>query len=177
MSKDKSAKKETIGKTVAKHQKEKSRETGTANVMELADYHLEKSDYMGELQRTVLENRDKDYFVGEDFFLEVITRKDKLLPDTLRNQFVAKKKCPSPAPASAAFQYIHSSEEIVFLWQLPRMEKCQELYENREKVVKEEQELLGYVIEFFNGDLMELAQTLSGETSKTLQKSVKIVEH
>lgn len=118
-------------------------------------------DYLDELTDTVRKNIDK--FEG-DFYVVVITKNEKLMPNVFRNYFLARATCPTPDYDQAVFQYVAKDEDIFFLWAIPTKEACIYLKENALFVVDEEKELLSMVLDFASGELYKLAKRLNGES-------------
>lgn len=103
----------------------------------------------------------KDY-VG-DFFIAVMTKRERLMTNVLRNYFVARQSCPTPNYEQAVYKYHRSEERIEFLWVIPDRETCIIMKEQALEVVPEERDLLQFILEFADGTLMRLAQKLNGE--------------
>lgn len=97
----------------------------------------------------------------DNFFVEVITKKEKLMQNVLRNYFIARHSCPTPAHDQSVFMYNADDESIEYLWTVPDKETTETLYENAPIV--EEKELLNCVIAFKNGELYNWMRKLNNE--------------
>lgn len=107
--------------------------------------------------------RGKQMFPSQDFYLIVETKKERLMHNVLRNYFYPRLSCPTPVYDQAVYQYHHSDERIDFLWVLPSKDTCELLYQDRFQVEPFEIELLGFVLAFYDGTLLEKAKKLNGE--------------
>lgn len=98
-----------------------------------------------------------------NFFVVVITKKEPLMPNVLRNYFYARISCPTPDYDQTVYQYLHKDEALNFLWVIPSRDTCLILKENALRVVPEERQLLDFVLSFSDGSLFKLAKKLNGE--------------
>lgn len=117
-------------------------------------------NYMQELF-TCIADFKKNYY--QDFYVVVLTKKERLMPNVYRNYFFARKSCPTPDYDQALFKYHSQKEAIEFLWVIPSRDSCMLLKNNALQVAPEERTLLGYVLEFADGTLFKLAKKLNGE--------------
>jgi len=97
------------------------------------------------------------------FFIIVITKNERLLPNVFRNYFFARRSCPTPDYDQSVFRYNNLSEEIEYLWTIPSQDACYHLLNNINQVHRDEHELLSYVVDFKKGKLFTLAKKLNGE--------------
>jgi hypothetical protein len=119
-----------------------------------------QEDYLEELAACVLEFRKK-YL--QDFFVAVLTKNEKLMPNVFRNYFVPRMTCPTPNYDQTVFRYRHEIEEIEFIWSIPCREACFYLRENAMHTPPDERDLLEYVIAFSDGTLYHLCRHLNDE--------------
>lgn len=98
-----------------------------------------------------------------DFYVIVITKKEKLMPNVLRHYFLSRHSCPTPQYDEAVYRYHRKDDRIEFLWVVPSKETCQYFVMNALDVLDEEKELLNFVLQFTNGDLDLLAKKLNNE--------------
>lgn len=97
------------------------------------------------------------------FFVVVITKNEKLMPNVFRNYFFARKTCPSPDYDQAVYRYDHQHDCINFIWVIPSQEASHHLKDNALLVVPEERQLLQFVLDFADGTLYKLAKVMNGE--------------
>lgn len=109
-----------------------------------------------------------------NFFIEALTKKEKILANTLRNYFCARQSCPTPHFDQTVYRYNKEKEEVEFLWVVPDQETCEIFRENITKIVPNERALLKNVLEYYDGTLFRKAKEFNGETMKagvTLEES------
>lgn len=113
-------------------------------------------------------DRCKKDFLG-DFYITVITKNEKLMPNVFRNYFYGRLSCPTPDWDQTVYKYKRKGNQVVFMWVIPSKVACEHLLENANYVVREEQELLKYVKAFDNGTLMKLAKELNNEKEDSVE--------
>lgn len=96
----------------------------------------------------------------EDFYIVVITKKERLMPNVIRNYFFPRSSCPTPDYDQTVYKYSKSGD-IEFIWVIPKKEAC--LYMIKHALEVEEKELLGFVLDFLDGTLMKKAMILNNE--------------
>ena len=110
-----------------------------------------------------------------DFYIACLLKKEKLLQNVLRNYFVPTLACPTPHFDQTVYKFNANKEDLQFLWVVPDQETCEVFLENKEKIVPEEQALLKYVLEYYDGTLFNMAKKLNGESQfagSALEKSL-----
>lgn len=129
-------------------------------------------DYVSNLYESV--KKGKQIF-GEniDLFVNVITKKERILKNVLRNYFTCRKTCPTPDYDQAVYRYDHKTDDIIFLWVIPARDVCNELSLNASNIPKEQHELLRYVLEFKDGTLYRKSKELNGEKIDKLGSQLK----
>ncbi len=118
------------------------------------------TDYEKNLQECV--DRGKKALIG-DFFVEVITKKEPLMPNVIRNYFSFRNSCATPNYDQVIYKYTAKNDQIEFLWVIPSRGICHMLLENRLQVPPEEYGLLEFVLQFESGELFKKCKTLNGE--------------
>lgn len=103
----------------------------------------------------------------DDFYVVVITKKEKLLENVLRNYFLQTIDCPTPDYNQSVFRYDSKKEELEYLWTVPDKETCDMFQQNAIHIVPEERQLLDMVLKFRNGTLLQQARRLNGENLQT----------
>lgn len=106
--------------------------------------------------------KDRKSYKGR-FFIVVITKNERLLPNVFRNYFYSRHTCPTPDYDQSVFRYNNLSEEIEYLWTIPSQDACLHLLAHVNEVHRDEHELLSYVIDFKKGKLFTLAKKLNRE--------------
>lgn len=98
-----------------------------------------------------------------DFFIEVITKQEPLMPNVIRNYFSFRHSCPTPNYDQAVYKFTLKNDQIFFLWVIPSRGICHLLLDNRLSVPPEEYGLLEFVMRFESGDLFKLCKKLNNE--------------
>jgi hypothetical protein len=119
-----------------------------------------QKEYLDNLLQCVSDHRKK---MPTDFYVVVLTKNERLLPNVFRNYFFARSSCPTPDYDQSVFKFYSEREEIVFLWSIPSQDACIHLKENAILVAPEERELLACVLDFADGTLYKLAKKLNSE--------------
>lgn len=99
----------------------------------------------------------------DNFFLVVITKKEPLLENVLRNYFFHRSTCPTPDYDQAVYRYVKKDDAIEFLWVIPSKDACLYLKKNAKLVIPDEHSLLNYVLRFADGTLYAWAKRLNDE--------------
>lgn len=107
-------------------------------------------------------------FVG-DFYITVITKNERLMPNVFRNYFYGRLSCPTPDWDQTVYKYKRKDNQIVFMWVIPSKDACEHLQINALQVANEERELLKYVLAFHDGTLLKLAKELNGEKAHSIE--------
>jgi hypothetical protein len=119
-----------------------------------------QEDYLYELVACVQEFR-KQY--NQDFFISVLTKNEKLMPNVFRNYFIPRLSCPTPNYDQAVYKFNKEKEDIEFIWSIPCKEACEYLKVNSLSVPKEEHDLLYFVLAFADGTLDKICRQLNKE--------------
>jgi len=98
-----------------------------------------------------------------DFFVVVITKRERLMPNVFRNYFFARQSCPTPDYDQTVFWYHAQDQVINYLWCIPDKETCITFKENALHVVEEERALLQHILDFADGTLFAVAQKINKE--------------
>lgn len=101
------------------------------------------------------------------FFIVVITKREPLMQNVLRNYFTARHSCPTPDYDQTVWHYISHDDSLHYLWSLPSRDACYHLKDNALYVCEEERSLLQHVLDFADGTLFKLAKKLNGESLKS----------
>lgn len=106
-------------------------------------------------------NHEKIY-VG-DFYVEVITKKERLMQNVLRNYFFATQACPTPTWDQTVYRYHRDTDSVEFLWVVPAKDICEMFTIDAIHIKESERDLLNFVLQFNDGSLLRLAKKLNGE--------------
>lgn len=119
-----------------------------------------QEDYMKNLLECVDEGFKK---YPKDFYVVVLTKKERIMENVLRNYFFARQSCPTPDYDQSVYRYKREGGVIEYLWTIPSKDACLLYLENASNIVYEEKALLSFVINFANGNLFKLAKKFNGE--------------
>jgi len=119
-----------------------------------------KDGYLHHLFEAV--ENGKKQFHG-DFFIVVLSKRERLLTKVFRNYFFARQSCPTPTYDQTVFRYLRNDDVIEFIWTVPDLETATVFKANRHQVAPEEMELLKFVLDFYDGTLDKIAKTLNNE--------------
>lgn len=148
----------TVGKVAIDLQK---KESPTHDPIEL-EREMHK-DYEAHMQQAI-DRGLKDH--PKDFYVVVLTKKERLLENVLRNFFLTRQSCPRPEYDQTVYRYDRATDTIEFLWVIPSKDTCQLFKQNALDIVPEERGLLEYILKFYDGTLDATANTLNGEFEK-----------
>jgi len=102
-----------------------------------------------------------------DFYLTVITKKERLLENVVRRYFIDRESCPTPEFDQTVFRYVKKDDALKYLWTVPDIQACHELYINAADVSDELKPLVSMVLDFRSGRLDRIALQLNGEEPTT----------
>lgn len=121
------------------------------------------TDYDKNLELCVQSNKGK---LEGDFYVVVITKKERLLQNVIRAYFFARISCPTPDYDQAVYKYDRATGDLRLLWIIPSQQGANMMSSNSHLVPLEQHELLSFVLRFRDGDLFELAKKENGETKE-----------
>lgn len=150
-------KRETIGKMVSDLKKKEPETRDPIEIGRAASKSFEK------VFMETLDAAKKEFI--DDFYIEVITTKDRILDRVIRNRLVARRSCPTPTYDHAVYKYHHDDERIEFLWVVPAKDICSMFKEHALEIVKDERELRDFALDFLDGTLLKRCKQLNGEKS------------
>jgi|SRR6185369_9630184 len=110
--------------------------------------------------------RSKKLFTG-DFYVVVLTKKEKLLENVVRHYFFGRLTCPTPDYDQTVYKFVSSHESLEFLWVIPSKDTCEHLRDHALEVDPSERDLLHYILDFYDDTLMKKAKKLNGEALET----------
>ena len=100
---------------------------------------------------------------GQDFYIVVVTKREKLLTRVMRHTFIARKSCPTPHFDEAVYKYTYKDERIQFLWVLPDIETSNYLINNYLMLDPVERQLADFVLKYTDNELLHTAMKLNNE--------------
>lgn len=98
-----------------------------------------------------------------DFYIVVLTKKERLMQNVIRNYFFTRISCPTPEYDQAVYKYSRHEDKIEFLWVVPSKHTCEMYKQHPLEVPKEEKELFNFVLDFEDRTLLRKAIELNNE--------------
>lgn len=132
-----------------------------------------QKEYMDTLIGTILADRDR--YPG-DFYVVVETKREKLMPNVLRNYFFSRHTCPTPTYDQSVFRYNKASESIEYVWTVPDKLVVEYIEKHAHEMPASERPLIEYVFSFLDGSFDILCKKLNNESDNKLNDGVLIVE-
>lgn len=102
-----------------------------------------------------------------DFYLTVLTKKERLLENVIRRYFIDRQSCPTPEFDQTVFRFCRKDDALEYLWTVPDIQACHELYANAISVSDELKPLVEMVLDFRSGKLDKLAIELNKEAGSS----------
>lgn len=125
-----------------------------------------------EIEREMHKDYEKEIFTcikdhlkvfNDSFYVMVITKKEPLMQNVMRNYFFARQSCPTPDYDQTVYKYHWKEDALEFMWVIPSKDACLYFLENALLIDEEEKDLLNFVMQFASGDLFRLAKKLNNE--------------
>lgn len=98
-----------------------------------------------------------------DFFVVVLTKNEKLMPNVFRHFFFARHTCPTPNYDQAVYKYYANDERLDLIWVIPDRNSSHWIKDNALTIPKDHKQLLNFVLDFDDGSLYKLCKKLNGE--------------
>lgn len=143
-----------------------------APVQDIGKGIAENAKYIENLKEAV--DRGIKQYEG-DFFVTVLTKRERLLSNVIRFYYIPRQSCPTPNYDQSVYKYHRDKEEIEYIWTVPDPETCQVYLDNALQVAPEEKDLLRMIISFANGSLTDYCQELNGEKYQSLELEKKTI--
>jgi len=123
------------------------------------------NECLSEYEKELLKCADlgKKSYKGS-FFITVITKKERLMENVLRNWFIHRLSCPTPDYDQTLYRYDKQRDDLEFIWTIPSKDACLYLKSNAMEVTESERALLKFVLDFADGTLFKRAQKLNNES-------------
>lgn len=149
-------KRETIGKIATDLQKNAQDNTHSAD----EQMREQLSEYVSNMEQCIARALTK---YSTDFYIVVLTKKERLFGNVLRSYFIDRHTCPTPEYDQSVYRYDRSIDDVDLVWVIPSKDTVEFLLDHMLEVPSQERSLLNFVIDFSDGTLLTLAKTLNGE--------------
>lgn len=134
------------------------KEPETRDPIELEKYM--QQEYFEYLIECIESNRS--HYPGP-FFIVVLTKNERLMPNVFRNYFFARSSCPTPDYDQTVFRYDQKEDMLEYIWTLPSRDACIHLKEHALEVTQDERVLLKFILDFADGTLYKVAKHYNNE--------------
>jgi hypothetical protein len=115
-------------------------------------------DMQREMQKSVLKELEdiiaKHRHYAPSYYIVYLLRKERLIPNAIRQQFVVRQTRPKPDYDSSLFSYDNDSSTLKYHWTVPDEQTCQYLLLNKDHLRDDEKELFSYVKRFAENTLV-----------------------
>ena len=158
---------------------QEKKKTVGAESLRLMQQKQENSDPIAQ-SRAMLEDYEKNFNQALErgnsqyhgtFYIVVITKKERLMENVIRNYFLIRESCPTPEYDQIVYKCDKNKKMIDLLWTLPNMQAC-EIYRDRAlEVASDEKELLLNILSFYDGSLLKKCKELNGELKESTASS------
>jgi len=118
--------------------------------------------YVSELFKALEDGKKK---IDGSFFLVVLTKRERLLKNVIRNYFFYRYSCPTPDYDQAVYRYDREGDSLDLIWVLPNREYSFHLKDNMINLDKEYKGLLSYILDFDDKTLFKKARTFNNENN------------
>ena len=123
-------------------------------------------EYEENLVKTI-ENGKKLYPDEPYFFIEDITKRERLMAKLIRHLILPRATCPTPNYDQTVFRYCKADDALEYIWTIPAPEVCREYIDSMLLLGPEDKELLQFILDFRDGKLELLARKLNNEEFQT----------
>lgn len=96
-----------------------------------------------------------------DFFVVILTKKERLLQNVVRRYFIDRKSCPHPEYDQTVFRYVRNGDVLEYMWTIPDWQACEDLKANALVLSPELRDLHRMVMQFEDGSLKNEADRLN----------------
>jgi succinate dehydrogenase flavin-adding protein (antitoxin of CptAB toxin-antitoxin module) len=120
-------------------------------------------DYWKSVEECISTHKKMAVFKDNDFFVVVLTKKERLLQPLLRQYFVGTLACPIPNYDQTIYKYHKGHDAIEFVWTIPDRETCKYFLKYPNLLTDEEKTLLPHIIAFKDNELYKKMKELNNE--------------
>lgn len=121
-------------------------------------------------------NNGKRDLPKQDFYIVVLTKRERLMQNVFRHYFFTRMSCPTPDYDQAVYRYSAAKDEVEFIWVVPDPATCRYFLEHSLEIPPEDKCLFEYILQFREGKLDKLARRYNGEKEEQLNPIMTIRE-
>ncbi len=158
-------KKPTLGEASLDLQKKTAGEKGPDAIeleREINKGSNSKRSYEEEVHTAIRRGLSSDRIVN-DFFVQVLFVKHRLLANTMVRKFGFHQNCPSSNYDQTLYKYHRNTGQVEFLWTVPNVAACHNLPLIKNFLPKDQSELLSFIEDFKRGELDRRADRLNNQ--------------
>lgn len=115
-------------------------------------------DMQREMQKSFMDNMQEIVRSHRDFsnryYILIILRRERLIPNAIRQQFVVRKTRPEPTYDSSLYAYDNRNSDLSYCWTIPDQDTCEYLLRSDTHLSKEYDQLKTFVKRFADGTLV-----------------------
>ncbi len=109
----------------------------------------------------------------KDFFIEVMTKRERIMEEVFRCYFIARRSCATPFFDQSVYRVHARDEGISLLWTIPDINAFYFIMGNLLTIPPEEKWLASCVMAYSDGELYEYCRYLSKEIDRKPNISVE----
>lgn len=128
-----------------------------------------EKDYVSKVENVIQEGTK---LYDTDFFVVVEAKRERTMPNVLRNFIFYRRSCPTPHYGQTVYKYHRKNDEVEFIWIIPDKPICEWMKRYPFDVPESESGLLKFVYDFYDDSLLRYAQKLNGETTEHIAKEI-----
>jgi len=119
-----------------------------------------EKDYIRKVENTIAEGL-KIY--DTDFFVVVEAKRERTMPNVIRNFILHRRSCPTPHYGQTVYKYHRQQDKVEFIWIVPDKNVCEWMKKYPLDVPESERDLLMMVHDFYDDTLLHKAELLNNE--------------
>jgi len=147
-----------------------AKDPGNHTIAEQGEAQLK--DYIPNLIEAT--TKGKKAMPNQDFFVVVLTKRERLMQNVFRHYFFTRISCPTPDYDQAVYHYSHFKDEVEFVWVIPDPYTCAYFMEHAFDLAPEDKCLLEFIMKFNDGTLEREAKRLNGEKVSQVNPVVRV---
>lgn len=115
-------------------------------------------DLQQEMQKSTIDQiqeiieKHKSY--AEEYYIVLMYRKERLIPNVIRQQFIVRKTRPIPDYDCSLFSFNNKTNELIYHWTIPDPDSCAYIMINSTNLSDDHKPLLEFVKKFSEGSLV-----------------------
>lgn len=107
--------------------------------------------------------RGTKQFNNQPFYITIHTQRNKLMPNVLTLKWIPRLSCPLPTYAQTIYSYDPTTQKHKLLWTIPDEASCAFIKDRVLELPGDQKELINYVLDFYDGKLDKLSDTLNSK--------------